>query len=494
MFAHCFISIRKYLLLVISIILCLGFFALETQAATGTVTGSVLNIRDGPGTHYAKKGSLVKGAQVSIVGQNGSWLSVRLNSGTTGWVHSNYVKTSTVTGNTALVNPNPSVSQANTGTVIGSVVNVREGAGTQYAKKTSVTKGAKVSVIGQKPSWLNIRLTNGVTGWIHTDYVKIASVTPAPSTGSNTGSKIEVTGSIVNLRQGPGTSYNAQGQVKKGDQLLLLGQREGWYQVQTSRGAAYLAGWFARVLTPEVASAEEVTTPPKPPSNSEEDEPGSNSGTGPDGYKVAEPETPGLPTGGSTTTPSVTRVVLDPGHGGYASGAIGYSGSYEKDVNLVLARKTAELLRSAGFEVLMTRDEDKNVVLTDRVEFANSAQAAIFVSIHCNGSTNPDTNGTEVYYYVDQSDPVAVAQAGERARLARIMQDSLLRELGRKDGGVRQNTYVVVRYTQIPAILIETAYLSNLGEEVLLNDPSFQDQAAKAISNGIIEYLNSVNV
>ena len=142
----------------------------------------------------------------------------------------------------------------------------------------------------------------------------------------------------------------------------------------------------------------------------------------------------------------------------------------------------------------MTRDDDRYISLNDRVDFANSSQAAAFVSIHSNGSTNPSTNGTEVYYYVDKGDPVAVAQAGERARLASIVHDSLIRTLGRKDNGVRQNNYVVVRYTQIPAILVETAYLANPDEEVLLNDPAFQDQAAQAIASGIMQYLNSLMV
>ena len=141
----------------------------------------------------------------------------------------------------------------------------------------------------------------------------------------------------------------------------------------------------------------------------------------------------------------------------------------------------------------MTREDDRYLSLNDRVDFANSSRAAAFVSIHSNGSTNPETNGTEVYYYIDQDDPVVVAQAAERARFARIMQDNLLSALGRKDNGVRDNkNFVVIRYTQIPAILVEIAYLTNLGEEVLLNDPAFQDRAAQAIANGIMEYLGSI--
>ncbi|MGE5543702.1 MAG: N-acetylmuramoyl-L-alanine amidase [Bacillota bacterium] len=477
----------------------MGLFATEVYAQTGIVATSVLNIREGPGTDYAKKGSLLKGAQVDIVGRNGDWLSIRLKSGITGWVHSDYVKTANASQATPPDNTGPGTVQTKTGTVTGSVVNVRAGAGTQYAKKGSVTRGATVTVLGQQASWINIRLSNGVTGWIHADYLQVAA-DPAPGTavsGVTNGSKIEVTGNTVNLRQGPGTNYSTQGQVKKGDQLPLLGEKEGWYKVQTSRGVAYLAGYLARVLTAEPASAEEIPSPSETPTNPQTEDPGTGPGTGPDGYDVVEPEpeTPD-PSGDNHPLPTTiaNRVVLDPGHGGHDPGATGYSGSYEKEVNLALARKTADLLRAAGFEVLMTRDDDRYVSLNDRVSFANSSQAAAFVSIHCNGSTSSDTNGTEVYYYVDQNDPIVVAQAEERARLASVLYDSLLRGLGLKDNGVRQNNYIVVRYTQIPAVLIETAYLTNLNEEVLLNDPAFQDMAAQAIANGIMEYLNSIRV
>jgi N-acetylmuramoyl-L-alanine amidase len=492
MLAQYFTLIRKCLAVFVSVFIILAVFAVQAQAATGVVTASVLNIRQGPGTNYTKVGSLLKGAQVEIVGQNGAWSKIRLKSGITGWVNSSYLKTSTVAENTG----GSGTVQAKNGTVTGSVVNVRGGAGTQYAVKGKASRGTKVTILGQQSSWLNVRLDNGVTGWIHADYVQISEAPAANNQvngGTSPGAKIEVTGNTVNLRAGPGTNYDTRGQVKKGEQLPLLGEQGGWYRVQTSRGVAYLAGWLARVLTTESASAEEIPSSPGMPEENSGDT-GTVPDPGPEGYEPNENESPVLPEENQPQPVTVAnRVVLDPGHGGHDSGAIGYSGSYEKDVNLSVAKKAAELLRAAGYEVLMTREDDRYLSLNDRVDFANSSRAAAFVSIHSNGSTNPETNGTEVYYYIDQDDPVVVAQAAERARFARIMQDNLLRALGRKDNGVRDNkNFVVIRYTQIPAILVEIAYLTNLGEEVLLNDPAFQDRAAQAIANGIMEYLGSI--
>ncbi len=495
MVAQYFTLIRKYLAVIVPAFLILAVLVMPARAATGVVTASVLNIREGPGSNYTKTGSLLKGAQVEVVAQSGAWSKIRLKSGLTGWVHSDYLQISNApktSGSTGTV-------QAKSGTVTGSVVNVREGAGTQYASKAKVSRGTKVTVLGQQPSWVNVRLPNGVTGWIHADYVQITEA-PAANNQVNAGTspvaKIEVTGNTVNLRTGPGTNYGTQGQVKKGEQLPLLGEQGGWYRVQTSRGVAYLAGWLARVLTTETASAEEIpssTGSPQQNNTNNSEGTGSAPNTGPEGYQTGEDETPVLPEENPPQPVMIAnRVVIDPGHGGHDPGAIGYSGSYEKEVNLKVAKKAAEILRAAGFEVMLTREDDSYLSLTDRVDFANSSQAAAFVSIHCNGSYDPETNGTEVYYYIDEGDPVVVAQAAERARFAQIMQNNLLTSLGRKDNGVRDNkNFIVIRYTQIPAILVEIAYLTNLGEEVLLNDPPFQDQAAQAIASGIMEYLGS---
>ena len=484
-----FNSLRKILLLIVSIVVCWSFLVIETQASTGTVTGSVLNIRDGPGTQYAKKGSLLKGASVTITESRGSWLKIKLNSGLAGWVHVDYIKTSTPSTSTPAVS---SVSQGATGTVTGSVVNVREGPGTQYNKKGSVAKGQKVKINAASSSWVNITLGNGVVGWISAQYVKADPVAenpvnnePTPASSNDSSSKIEVTGSIVNLREGPGTHYLTRGQVSKGDQLDLMEEQNGWYKVQTSRGISWLAGGLARVLTPPSAIAEEIQSPANP-------------------VPVEDPITPTgeIPLPGEINSnsetpsklPGIARVMLDPGHGGQDPGAIGITGSYEKDVNLTIANKTAQLLRNSGVDVLMTRSDDRYITLNGRVDIANASDASIFVSIHSNSTTNRETNGTMVFYYVDQNIPAAVAQASEREQLARIIQNNLVRSLGRADKGVRQNNYVVIRYTEIPAILVETAYLSNLEEEMLLNDIAFQDRAAQAITNGIIEYFTSKGI
>lgn len=177
----------------------------------------------------------------------------------------------------------------------------------------------------------------------------------------------------------------------------------------------------------------------------------------------------------------MTKIVIDAGHGGKDPGAIGPAGTKEKDVALAIAKKVAALLKSAGIDAQLTRDSDVFVELNTRANKANAAKANYFVSIHCNSATSPQAHGTETYCY---------AKGAEGEKLAANVQRALIKELKLADRGVKTANYAVLRETRMPAILVELAFISNPKEEALLRNELFQDLAAKAIAEGICEYLN----
>jgi N-acetylmuramoyl-L-alanine amidase len=179
-------------------------------------------------------------------------------------------------------------------------------------------------------------------------------------------------------------------------------------------------------------------------------------------------------------------IVLDPGHGGSDPGAIGKSGLREEDVNLAVALKAAEILQEQGVKVVLTRTSDTYVELRARAEMANSYGAAVFVSIHCNASLKLDVGGTATYTFARDS---LAYQQEERLRLARLLQEELVAALGLRDLGVFQENFAVLRYTQMPAALVEIAFISNPSEEQLLADPGFRERAAAAIARGIVRFL-----
>lgn len=180
------------------------------------------------------------------------------------------------------------------------------------------------------------------------------------------------------------------------------------------------------------------------------------------------------------------RVCLDPGHGGYDPGAVGPGGLKEKDVTLAVALRTGFHLQESGVEVIFTRASDQVTWppeegrdLAARVEIANRAQADLFVSIHCNSATNPGAGGTETYSF---------AKTGKGAKAAKLIQTELVKALGLADRGTKTAGFYVLRYTRMPAVLTELAFISNPREEKLLSQTAFQARAALAIAKAIAAY------
>jgi N-acetylmuramoyl-L-alanine amidase len=184
-------------------------------------------------------------------------------------------------------------------------------------------------------------------------------------------------------------------------------------------------------------------------------------------------------------TVKVSKVVIDPGHGGPDAGAVGPAGVREKDVTLAVARRTAEYL-AGPVAVRLTREgdvalgADDNSELGNRAKVANDWGADLFVSIHCNSAASPEARGTETYFYPGSE---------EGKKLAAALQKSLVGALKLADRGTKEANFAVLRLTECPAALVELAFISNPQEEALLADPEFQDRAARALAEGTAAYL-----
>ncbi|MFW6265024.1 MAG: N-acetylmuramoyl-L-alanine amidase family protein, partial [Bacillota bacterium] len=176
-------------------------------------------------------------------------------------------------------------------------------------------------------------------------------------------------------------------------------------------------------------------------------------------------------------------IVLDPGHGGFDPGAIGPSGLYEKDVVLEIAQLTERLLKNTGYEVLITRDEDEFLSLKERVELANNLNAMVYISIHANSSNSRYSEGIETF--------IAESKVADSLPLANRLQDEMLTELKRLDRGVKKENFYVIKHTKMPSALVEVGFLSNPHEESLLASNLFKEKAARAISRGIIEFIEN---
>ena len=187
-------------------------------------------------------------------------------------------------------------------------------------------------------------------------------------------------------------------------------------------------------------------------------------------------------------------IVIDPGHGGNDPGAIGFSGSYEKDINLEIATKLYEKLKEKDYKVILTRDRDEYIENLSRAELANRRRARVFISIHGNSLENNNTvEGIQVLYYPDRKSTIGDLDNNE---LAKIVMNSMIIGTGAKDKGIiEREDLIVLNQTKMPAILIECGFISNENEEKLLLTDEYQDRLVNSIVNGIEEYfsMNSSN-
>ena len=170
-------------------------------------------------------------------------------------------------------------------------------------------------------------------------------------------------------------------------------------------------------------------------------------------------------------------VVLDAGHGGIQSGCE-FDGVLEKDITLSIVLLLQEKLESEGVTVILTRDDDEDVSLSRRSEIANSVGADYFVSIHCNSyEYDSSVKGFECYYY----------QSNKSKNLADAITLSADKHLisTRK---VKEENYAVLRDTEIPAVLIETGFMTNAQERTQLVSLEYQELLAEAIADGILNY------
>ena len=172
------------------------------------------------------------------------------------------------------------------------------------------------------------------------------------------------------------------------------------------------------------------------------------------------------------------KVVLDAGHGGSDYGAI-REGINEKDITLDITQRVEAILRSKGYKVALVRNDDTFVSLEDRVAFSESQDSEVFVSIHVNSAVSNDPCGIETHWYHDYS-----------KGLAEVIHKHMVKQIpSAKDRGLFKSKFYVINHTTVPAVLCEIGFLSNPDERNEIITDSRKQHTAKAIAEGIIEYL-----
>ncbi|RKY97604.1 MAG: hypothetical protein DRQ10_08365 [Candidatus Hydrothermota bacterium] len=220
----------------------------------------------------------------------------------------------------------------------------------------------------------------------------------------------------------------------------------------------------------------------------------------------------------------IQTVVIDPGHGGTHPGAVGPSGTPEKRIALQIALKLKRILENElGLNVVLTRDDDRDVDLLQRINIARHNNADLFISLHCNSSRDRKARGVETYFLsVAASDWERAVEAAENMdfsnfnngstnnsdilemvladmaqteflkeseSLAELIQEGIVRRTHFQNRGVKQARFLVLKgVSYMPSVLVEVGFISNPKEERLLKSPSVQEKIARGIADGIKEF------
>jgi N-acetylmuramoyl-L-alanine amidase/PKD repeat protein len=191
-----------------------------------------------------------------------------------------------------------------------------------------------------------------------------------------------------------------------------------------------------------------------------------------------------LPAGGEIYAQNGIKVYIDAGHGGSDPGAVRF-GLQEKDANLDIALRLKSKMEASGFTVIMTRTDDRYISLDDRVNMANSSGADIFISIHNNAALSQYAHGTETFWC---SNGVSGS-----SQLASLVQSSMVKQIGRANRGVKTANFRVIKYTNMPAALVECAFVSNPTESELLKTADFKEKCAVGLFNAIVEFSKGID-
>lgn len=457
---------------------------------TVTVTGTTVNLRASASTSSAVIGQTDKGDSYTVLAAktvNGDvWYQVTAKNGAKAWIAG--WLTEEGTGNSS--NNNTTVTEnydivGKKVVVNANGVNLRKEPGTSAASAGTVNKGMEFTVLTVKTvdgqQWYQVKDVSGNKVWIASWLTDKSSGSGSAVTQATrlTVQSVQQQGdkTIVTLKHGKGNSYST---TKASATELVISLQNNYLNTNDSINESYTSGPLRHLQIQDAGTnALKATLTLQKGAYCTVKESGDNLVI--TAYNQHADGEQGLQ--GKT-------IVLDPGHGGSDPGAVGLVlGVTDADVGLTVSQKLRDLLEAQGATVIMTRDTDIRVGLTDRPAVANRAEADLFVSVHANSSTNTAPKGIQIYYYAPSSNANLYAQSYVRKELATQVSDGMQAATG-TDSVVKTANYAVLRENDRPSILVETGFLSNAEEEALLASDAYRQKLANGIYQGILNYLN----
>ena len=485
------------------------------------VTGTILNLREGPGLSYPIITTLEEGNLLTSIKKQDDWIKVKTGN-YEGWVAS-WLTTPTAT------------VQSIDKTVIAQVdrLNIRTEPDISSAVLGQLSTGNQAILLQETSEWAKINW-NGLIGWVSTNYVTInqspknttavkTDTSKKESVNSSEDAMFTVLVDTLNVRNNADLTSKKIGSISKGQSFKVLSQQHNWVQIQYNKNQS---GWVysfygtfsdAKKVSSSTSSKKNLGTVTiiyngtnlrSDASTAAEVVKRVNAGeiypivgTKGDFYKVQVDKNTAFVANWVVSTDTQNTavkeekntsrkkgtlngltIVVDAGHGGNDHGTTGQRGTDEKDITLKTASLLASKLSAAGANVIMTRESDKYVALRKRVSIAHQVDADAFISIHYDATDDSSVSGFTSYYL-----------NGYQKGLAEAIHNGLASKINLRDRGTQPGNYLVLRENRQKAVLLELGFLSNGAEERAITTEKFREQATLGIYNGILNYFNQNN-
>lgn len=411
----------------------------SSSQQTGKVTANNLNVRSTASTSGNILGKLQKGSTVSILSVESNWVKIQYN-GQAAWISKEFVEMSSTSSQPSVPNQtNTNSSSGLLGTITATTLNVRSTGSLSGKIVGTVSKGQAFEILAEENNWAKIKLKNGQLGWVASWYLSKEQSSTTSKVDVEQNSTVTILYNGTNIRKSATTNSSVISRANAGETFTVLSVKNDWYEIQMKDGSkGFVAGWLVTVS----GASQQIERP------------------------------------GAEQYLKNKVIVIDPGHGGRDTGATGIKGSYEKNLTLKTAQLLYDKLKTAGANVVMTRNTDSYLSLSSRVGMSHTHAADAFVSIHFDSILDSTVRGMTSYYYHNYQQSLATTVGKEVASFTKL-----------KDRGVRYGDYHVLRENKRASVLLELGYLSNSAEETLVNSESYQANAATGIYQGLAKYF-----
>lgn len=370
--------------------------------------------------------SIERGTMLNVLNQKKDWYKVKDQKDRTGWINTKQT-------NKGAAVPGTKKSAVVTATKVPLTLKPKE----QSSVVKQLKKGEKITLTTELDGWSQVA-AGQVEGWIPSDSIKIKKTKIEKKDIEN---KVFTRQEGTILRKKAKLTSDTIDTVSFGEKLVFLEQVDDWYKILTpDKKVAYVPNWTVNFSRPD------QTAP----------------------YKIS---------------PVVDKtILLDPGHGGSDSGAISRNETvYEKTITLATAKYVKKALEAVGANVVMTREDDSLVKLSEINEQENNDLIDTFISFHYDSSAEDNSaSGVTTYYYHGNDQPLAEA-----------INTELAKNLPLPNRGVAAGDFQVIRESQTTSILLELGYMNNDSDLNTFIKKSYQEEVAKSVTKGLMNYYEA---